>query len=88
MWIVLSILTAIFYALQGVWSKKIMRDINRYTVTWAMFAFALPVLFFPFIAAGIPEIGPRFCWGTAGSVLINMVGFTLFIKALQISPLS
>lgn len=88
MWIILSLITALFYALTGVWSKHIMKKINRYTVTWAMFSFALPLLIIPLLINGIPEITKGFYWGTLGSLSINMIAFTLFIKALQISPLS
>ena len=88
MWIVLSLLTALFYALGGAWTKKIMTRLDRYTVTWAMFAFALPIVAAVVIFTGIPEIKPKFYWGGAGTLLLNMVAFTMFVKALKLSPLS
>ena len=88
MWIALSLLTALFYALSGTYSKKIMDGMDRYTVTWAMFSFALPFVALPVLFTGIPEVKPQFYLGGAGTLLINMVAFTMFMKALKLSPLS
>jgi len=88
MWIILSILTAFFYAVQGVWSKKTTRSVSIYTATWSKFAFAVPVLLFPLLLIGVPDIAPAFYWSTAGSLIINMVAVTLFVQALKLSPIS
>lgn len=88
MWIFFSILTAILYAVQGAYSKKITGKINMYTVTWAMWALSIPVLLIPAIYYGIPVIKQPFFWSAPTGLLINMVGFTLFVYAVKIAPLS
>jgi uncharacterized membrane protein len=88
MWLLFSFLTAFFYAAGGAWSKKVTRTVNNYTATWAMFTFGIPFLVIPLAISGLPEIKTPFIWGWGGSLLINMLAFTLFVKALKISPLS
>lgn len=88
MWLILSILTAFFFAAEGAWSKRISKSINNYTITWSMFAFGIPVCIIPLIITGIPVIKGPFFWAGGGSLIINMVACTLFIKAIKISPLS
>ena len=88
MWIILSILTAFFYAVQGTWSKKVTKTVTIYTTTWAMFTFAIPLLIIPLLLTGIPVIKLSFLWSSLSSIIINMVAVTLFVKALKISPLN
>lgn len=88
MWIILSILTAFFYAAQGTWSKKVTKTVTIYTTTWAMFTFAIPLLIIPLLLTGIPMIKLSFLWSSLSSIIINMVAVTLFVKALKISPLN
>ncbi len=88
MWFILSILTAVFYAAQGAWIKKTTKEVDRFTTTWAMFSFAIPVLIIPLLITGIPDIGPKFFWAAPGTLVLNMVAFTLFVTALKVSPLS
>ncbi|MGM0440982.1 MAG: EamA family transporter [Elusimicrobiota bacterium] len=88
MWFVLSLLTAVFYAAQGAWSKKTTKKVDRFTTTWSMFSFALPVLIIPLLITGIPQISTNFFWAAPGSLILNMVAYTLFVTALELSPLS
>ncbi|MFC2061351.1 EamA family transporter [Elusimicrobiota bacterium] len=88
MWIILSIITAFFYAVEGAWIKKLTARVNSYTITWSLFTFAIPVAVIPLFITGIPEIKGAFLWSAAGSLLINTVAFTLFVNALKIAPLS
>lgn len=89
MWFILATLTAVFYALSGAWSKRVTGYVNRHTTTWSMFTFGIPAIFIAFIIAGMPQnIGKSFYWAMPASLVFNMVGFTLFITALKISPLS
>ncbi len=89
MWFILSILTAGFYAVTGAWSKQVTNYVNRYTATWSIFTFGIPVILLSFSFAGMPEsIGSKFFWAMPGSLFLNMAGFTMFVTALKISPLS
>jgi len=88
MWILLSIITAFLYAVEGAWTKKIAKKINPYTITWSMFTFAIPLLIIPVLLTEIPQIKPPFYLGTIATLIINMIAFTMFVKALKISPLN
>jgi len=88
MWIFLSVLTAIFYALEGAWGKVLTKKVNRNTITWAMFTFGIPYILIAAAFTGVPEIKNDFYWSALLSVAINMVAFTIFVKALKISPLT
>ena len=88
MWLILSILTALFYSSQGAWSKKISGNISSFTVTWSMFAFAIPFLILPVVLTGAPDIDPRLYYGGISSIVLNMVAVTLYVYALKISQLS
>ncbi|MDA3793158.1 MAG: hypothetical protein PF545_05845, partial [Elusimicrobia bacterium] len=84
MWIILSIVTAVFYALSGAWSKRVTGYVNNYTATWSMFTFGIPFIFLAFLIAGMPEsVGGNFFWAMPGSLILNMVGFTMFVTALK-----
>ncbi|MFH1415604.1 MAG: DMT family transporter [Elusimicrobiota bacterium] len=88
MWVPLSVLTAFFFAASGALSKRITQKASHYTVTWVMFSFALPWIIFYFIKSDVPRIEPSFIWALCGSLILNMVAVTLFVKAIHLSPLN
>ncbi len=88
MWFIFALITAFFYALQGTWSKKIMSAVNRRTVTWSIFAFSVPFIIPVFLISGVPEVQSDFYWSCSASLVLNMVAYTMFVKAVKISPLA
>jgi drug/metabolite transporter (DMT)-like permease len=88
MWVPLSIVTAIAFAVSGSYAKALARRTHVFVVSWAMIVLALPWALILLARQGIPEIGDRFLWAALVSVALNMISVTLQVKALSISPLS
>jgi len=88
MWILLALLCSLFNALQGAHGKRILGRIDPYVVTWAMFPYALPFLLLALWAAGLPQVKPSFWPALAATLAINLLAFTLYVRAIKLSPLS
>ena len=82
-WLALALATALFYGLQGVWTKWITRYVSGPAASWAIFAFAFPVLASLLAFQGLPPIEPRFWPALLTSVGINVVSFYLYVSAIQ-----
>ena len=83
-WLWLALATALFYGLQGVWTKWITRRVSGPAASWAIFAFAFPVLAVYLAFQGSPEsIEPRFWPALATNVTINVLSFHLYVSAIQ-----
>lgn len=88
MWILLALLCSLFNALQGAHGKRILGHIDPYVVTWAMFPYALPLLILALWAAGLPSVKPSFWPALAVTLAVNLLAFTLYVRAIKLSPLS
>ena len=82
-WLALALATALFYGLQGVWTKWITRSVSGPAASWAIFAFAFPLLAAYLAFQGLPTIQPRFWPALLTSVGINVVSFYLYVSAIQ-----
>ena len=86
---VLATLTGIFYGLQGVVGKWVVKDASPVVSAWAVTTFTAPFLFLLLLFQGIPPINPLPFWSaTLTSYLINLFSWTLFFKSLQLSSLA
>ena len=87
-WLGLAILTAFFESLKDVFSKKSLIFLDEYVVACAGMAIAaislLPVLAF----VGIPTLGPNFWMALAIGGSLNVVAYTLYVKAIRLADLS
>ncbi len=87
-WLGLAILTAFFESLKDVFSKKSLNFLDEYVVASAGMAIAsvslLPVLAF----VGIPTLGPNFWMALAIGGSLNVVAYTLYVKAIRLADLS
>lgn len=87
-WLFLAILVAIFTSAQDILGKRLLQKHDVYLVTWAWWAFSLPVLYLLLLREGIPTLTSEF-WIVLG---IDTVLFTISIiyyaKALQAADLS
>jgi uncharacterized membrane protein len=87
-WLAFAILTAFFESLKDVFSKKSLQDLDEYLVAWASMTFAvvflIPVLWW----TGIPTLGDRFWLVLFMGGSLNVISFTLYVKAIKISDLS
>jgi len=88
MWVLLSIVTAVFFALSSGQAKALSRRSHDYLVTWAMMVLGVPITAVVLVLQGIPEIKDGFLLAAMISILLNTVAVTLQVKALRLSPLS
>ncbi len=87
-WLGLAILTAFFESLKDVFSKKSLSFLDEYLVASAGMAIAaislLPVL----AIVGIPTLGPNFWMALTIGGSLNVVAYTLYVKAIRLADLS
>lgn len=87
-WLLFALFSALFDSLKDVSSKRSLKHVDEYAVSWAFRFFAtlfiLPVLFF----AGIPSIGSRFWEAMIIGGTLNIVTTVLYMKAYKHSDLS
>lgn len=87
-WVPLAIVTAIGFAASGSYAKALSRRAHVYVVTWSFITLSAPWAAIVLFRQGIPPIGDEFVRAALISVVVNMVGTTLHVKALTLSPLS
>lgn len=86
-WLPLAAAAAVLYALQGAWTKRLTRSVAPAVATWAIFAFALPLLALYLFVRGVPEVGAGFWPVLAVNTLLYLVSFRLYVSALQVGEL-
>ena len=87
MWLGLSFLYAFAIGAQNAYFKKRSIRLNPILVTWSVLAVSALVVS-PLFLFGIPHIGNAFWPSVLWRLLLDSVAFTLYVKAIQMSPLS
>ena len=87
-WLVFAILTAFFESLKDVSSKQGLRKLDVYIVAWMANIFAILFLIPLLFLAGIPEIRAPFWTALLIGGSLNVISFTLYIRAIQVADLS
>ncbi|MCU0549342.1 MAG: DMT family transporter [Leptolyngbya sp. Prado105] len=87
-WLLFAILTAFFESLKDVSSKQSLRSLDVYIVAWTANIFAVMFLLPFLLIAGIPKIESPFWIALFIGGTLNVISFTLYIRALQIADLS
>ena len=85
-WVPLAIITAVAFASAGSYSKALSRRAHVYVVTWAFIALSAPWTALALMRSGMPPVGEEFLRAALISVAVNMVGTTIHVKALSLSP--
>jgi uncharacterized membrane protein len=87
-WLILAITVAVLTSVQDVLNKNLLARQNVYLVTWAWWAFSLPVLYLclPFIK--IPEVNNQFWVALSVDTVLLVVASVYYVKALEASDLS
>jgi drug/metabolite transporter (DMT)-like permease len=88
MWLPLALVTAVAFAASGSYSKALTRNTHVFVVTWAFIALSAPWSAIVLFREGMPPVADPFLKAALISVAVNMIGSTLNIRALSISPLS
>ena len=84
-----AIATGILFGIHGFLGKIFGKNVSITTLTWANFFFSLPYLYFALAIDGIPSIiWKDFLLGTGLSLMINVIAWNLFFRALSYSNLS
>lgn len=82
-WALLAGGAAVFYALQGAWTKRMTDRVTPAVTTWAIFALAFPALLLYLLARGIPAVQPTFWAAFGANVALYLVSFRLYVSALE-----
>ncbi|UCD36376.1 MAG: EamA family transporter [Nitrospiraceae bacterium] len=88
MWILYSLLTALFLATSDALTKRALFSRDAYFIAWARLVFALPVLAVSLLFVDIPQLDRTF-WGASACALpLEIAALILYTKALKASPIS
>ncbi|NEO40171.1 MAG: EamA family transporter [Moorea sp. SIOASIH] len=88
LWLIFASLTALFASGKDLTSKRGLKNVDGYIVSWAVLFFSLPVLLPLIFVIEIPEIGQDFGLALMLGGSLNVVGMSLYIQALSRSDLS
>ena len=88
LWLIPAILAAVFESVKDVFSKKSLKDIDIYTISWALRFFALPFLLPLLLFIKIPALGNEFWSALLINGILNVVATILYMKAIKESDLS
>mgnify|MGYP001773338205 CR=1 FL=1 len=87
-WVICSVLAALFESLKDIFSKGNLRDIDEYIVSLSLTFFALPFLL-PFLFfIKIPHLGDQFWMALFFGGSLNVISIILYMKAIRYSDLS
>lgn len=87
-WLFLSILTAFFESLKDVFSKKSLKELDSSLVAFVTMSMAAIVLMPVLWVTGVPTLGRDFGEAIVIGGTLNVVAYSLYVKAIQISDLS
>ncbi|SRR5258708_3331656 len=89
MWTLFSVLSAVASAIRSALGKSVANKNNEYVANWAIWFWALPLLFVTLLFLGLPQsVTPLFWEVLIANILLNVVASFLFIRALKLAPLS
>lgn len=89
LWVILSLLTALFSSLSDVLGKKtLLRDVNEYIAAFSLRFFSLIVLVPLLFLIKIPSLNQKFWLALLASAILNVIGLILYFKAIKNSDLS
>ncbi len=87
-WLVFAFLTAFSESMKDVFSKKSLKNIDEYIVSWALRFFALPFLLPLLFIIEVPAVGRQFLIALFVSGSLNVLTTILYMKAIKYSDLS
>ena len=89
LWILYALLSALSKSLLDLFSKRLMQDNkDEYIITWARFAFSVPILVFFLFFFGIPKTDSTLWLVILIGAPIEVIAIILYIHSIKISPLS
>ncbi|MBE9061528.1 EamA family transporter [cf. Phormidesmis sp. LEGE 11477] len=89
MWFLFASLTAFFEACKDATGKQSLKTLDEYSVLFSFMAVGvvlmLPILW---LSGGIPALQPNFWWALLIGGGLNILAFTLYVRAIKIADLS
>lgn len=89
MWLFLASLTAFFEACKDATGKQSLKTLDEYSVLFGFMAVGVamlcPVIW---LSGGIPTLQPNFWWALLIGGSLNILAFTLYVRALKIADMS
>lgn len=86
--IVLALFAGLSYSIKDAFSKKALKDLDEYTVAWALRFFALPLIIVLLFIFEIPEVKPAFWWWLVIVTILDIIILVMFMRAIKLSDLS
>lgn len=87
-WFIFALFTAFFESMKDVFSKKSLKNIDEYVVSWSLRFFALPFLIPLLYFIEIPSLGSQFWQALFIGGSLNVITTILYMKAIKYSDLS
>ena len=88
LWLTLSLSSAFFTALGDALLKRFFSDLNALEMGLIRILYCAPWIIGPFLAAPQPSVAPSFWLMTAAVLPLEITALILYMRALQISPMS
>lgn len=89
MWLLFASLTAFFEACKDATGKQSLKTLDEYSVLFGFMTVGavimLPVLW---LSGGVPPLLPNFWWALLVGGGLNILAFTLYVRALKVADLS
>ena len=88
MWLLFASLTAFFEACKDATGKQSLKTLDEYSVLFSFMAIGVVILFPIVLIEGIPPIQPGFWLALLIGGGLNILAFTLYVRALKLADLS
>ena len=88
MWLLFASLTAFFDACKDATGKQSLKTLDEYSVLFSFMAIGVVILFPIVLIEGIPPIQPGFWLALLIGGGLNILAFTLYVRALKLADLS
>ncbi len=89
LWLLFASLTACFESLKDVTGKQSLKTLDEYTVLFSFAAVGAVGLFGTMlVTTGMPVLGPGYAWALLIGGGLNVLAFTLYVRAIKIADLS
>lgn len=88
MWLFFASLTAFFEACKDAVGKQSLKTLDEYSVLFSFMAVGVVIMLPILLVSGVPEIKPGFWLALLVGGGLNVLAFTLYVRALKLADLS
>lgn len=88
MWLFFASLTAFFEACKDATGKQSLKSLDEYSVLFSFMAVGVVLLLPVLLISGVPTLGPNFWVALLIGGSLNILAFTLYVRALKLADLS